>query len=296
MFDLRYHVASLAAVFLALIVGILVGVGISGRGFVDKSERKKLEARIEGLHSRLDATQQHAGDLSRQQQASAAFIKDAYPALMHDRLKGMRIALVFVGSIDGAVRENVETALGDADAKPLLRIRALKVPIDAGALDAILTGRPAFARYVGDDQLGRLGRALGKELVAGGDTPLWDALSPRLVEERFGGQKRPADGVVVVRSAPPQQQATARLMRGLYAGLSAGGAPAVGVEASDHKPSAVKTFAQEGLSTVDDVDTAPGRPALALLLAGGDPGDYGLKDTASDGILPPIQPLPAQGG
>ena len=32
MFDLRYHVASLAAVFLALIIGILVGVGISREG------------------------------------------------------------------------------------------------------------------------------------------------------------------------------------------------------------------------------------------------------------------------
>ena len=28
MFDLRYHVASLAAVFVALIVGILIGVGL----------------------------------------------------------------------------------------------------------------------------------------------------------------------------------------------------------------------------------------------------------------------------
>src|SRR5919204_3574321 len=186
MFDLRYHVASLAAVFLALIVGILVGVGISGRGFVDKSERKKLEARIEGLHSRLDATQQHAGDLSRQQQASLTFIKDAYPALMHDRLKGKRIALVFVGSIDGAIRENVESALEDAHAKPLLRIRALKVPINPERIDTALAGRQAFTRYLGDDQLGRLGRALGKELVKGGETPLWDTLSSQLVEERFG--------------------------------------------------------------------------------------------------------------
>ena len=39
MFDLRYHVASLAAVFLALIIGIVVGVGISGKGFVADSER-----------------------------------------------------------------------------------------------------------------------------------------------------------------------------------------------------------------------------------------------------------------
>lgn len=293
MFDLRYHVASLAAVFLALLIGILVGVGISGRGFVDKSERNKLEARIEALQNQLASAQQRSGDLSRQQQASLAFIKDAYPALMHGRLQGKRVALFFVGSIDGGVRGNVETALNDANAKPLIRIRALKVPIDPKALDATLAGRPAFARYVGDDQLGRLGRALGRELVAGGDTPLWDALSPQLVEERFGGQKRPADGVVVVRSAAPQQRATARFIQGLYAGLSSGSAPAVGVEVYEKKPSAVKAFAHNGLSTVDDVDTATGRLALALLLAGGDPGDYGLKDSATDGILPPIEPLPS---
>ena len=44
MFDLRYHVASLAAVFLMLVVGILIGVGISGRGFVDDAERNHFNA------------------------------------------------------------------------------------------------------------------------------------------------------------------------------------------------------------------------------------------------------------
>ena len=43
MFDLRYHVASLAAVFLALIIGILVGVGISDRGLAPGA-RWKLHA------------------------------------------------------------------------------------------------------------------------------------------------------------------------------------------------------------------------------------------------------------
>ena len=46
MFDLRYHVASLAAVFLALVIGILVGVGIADRGYVDKAQRGLLEQRI----------------------------------------------------------------------------------------------------------------------------------------------------------------------------------------------------------------------------------------------------------
>ena len=55
MFDLRYHVASLTAVFIALIIGILVGVGISSGGFVKKSERRILNDQIEKVQRELDA-------------------------------------------------------------------------------------------------------------------------------------------------------------------------------------------------------------------------------------------------
>ena len=71
MFDFRYHVASLAAVFLALVIGILVGVGISSGGFVSKSERNILNGRIDDLESELDASRLHTGELSRAQRAAA---------------------------------------------------------------------------------------------------------------------------------------------------------------------------------------------------------------------------------
>ena len=47
MFDLRYHVASLAAVFFALVIGILVGVALASHG-LGNAERKKLEAELHG--------------------------------------------------------------------------------------------------------------------------------------------------------------------------------------------------------------------------------------------------------
>jgi len=49
VFDLRYHVASLTAVFVALVVGILVGVGLSGKGFVNDAERSNLNNQIADL-------------------------------------------------------------------------------------------------------------------------------------------------------------------------------------------------------------------------------------------------------
>ena len=82
MFDLRYHVASLAAVFLALIIGIVVGVGISGKGFVSDSERSLFNERIADLKSQLDSATRRGDGLARAQRAAQSFVEDAYPALM----------------------------------------------------------------------------------------------------------------------------------------------------------------------------------------------------------------------
>jgi hypothetical protein len=46
---------------------------------------------------------------------------------------------------------------------------------------------------------------------------------------------------------------------------------------------------------VDAVDDSAGRLALALLLAGAEPGHYGLRNDATDGVIPPIEPLSVEG-
>src|SRR5262249_48833061 len=110
------------------------------------------------------------------------------------------------------------------------------------------------------------------------------------VAERSGGGRAAADAVVVVRSVQPQQGQTARLLAGLYAGLASQDVPAVGVQRSDAASPPAATFRQAHLSTVDDLDTLPGRVAPAGLLSGGRAGAYGITKDAKDGLLPPIDP------
>ena len=294
MFDLRYHVASLAAVFLSLIIGILVGVGISDRGLVDRFNKSLLEQRVAKLEAQLSKASQQSTDLAQQQQAAQTFINETYPVLVRNRLRGKRVAVVFVGSAGGGARSAVDRALTDAGAQQL-RLRALKVPIDPKQLDSALAANPANKSYLGNRRLEALGKALGEELMIGGDTPLWSSLTDALVEERVGGSKQPADGVVVVRTAAPQRDGTSHFLLGLYQGLSAAGLPAVGVETTDAAASAVDVFRKAGLSSVDDVEKPTGRLALVLLLGGAPPGHYGLKPSAQKS-LPPIQKSAVAGG
>jgi Copper transport outer membrane protein, MctB len=294
MFDLRYHVASLAAVFLALLIGILVGVGISGR--VDEQQNDLLRERIDRLEAEVQSAGEQRAGLVREQKAARAFMEDAYPQLIEDRLKGKRIAVLFVGSVHTGLRDQVERALADAGARRALRLRALNLPMNVEQVDRALDGHAELERFRGDGALEDLGRELGREFVAGGQTPAWDVLTPVLVKERAGRLSRPADGAVVVRTTGPQRGETARFLAGFYAGLADSGVPAVGVERVEENPSAVPIWSRTGLSTVDDVDERSGRLALALLLAGGRTGDYGLKETADDGLVPPLDSVPTEAG
>ena len=295
MFDFRYHVASLAAVFFALVIGILVGVALASHG-LGNTERKRLEEDLRRAENQADVLRTQVETVMSGAAADHAFVEGTYKSVMSGRLKGKKIAVLFVGSSESVRRSAIATALADAGAGSPLRIRFVKVPVDPDLLAKRLASKPLLASYAGPDQLKNLGHDLGQEFVAGTDTPLWSALQNVLVEEKIGPAKPPADGVVIVRSVTPQTGATALFLKGLYAGLADVGVPAVGVERTNDAGSAIKAFQRAGFSTVDDIETQIGKLALVALLA--DPlltGSYGTKKTAQ-APLPPIAPLPATAG
>ena len=296
MFDLRYHVASLAAVFLMLVVGILIGVGISGRGFVDNAERDRFNDKIAELEEQADAAKAAAADFERRQQAAQDFVASAYPVLVGGRLAGRNVAVAVLGSVEQGSFRFVESAIEDDADGRLARMRAVTLPLRLEAVEAVLADRPELGGYVGDEQLGNLGRDLGRELAAGGETPLWDALAGEIVEEQSGDLSEPVDGVVVIRPAEPQEGSSSRFLAGFYQGLGSTGEPVVGVEPARVEQSAIPVFQRYGLSTVDGIETELGQLALVLLLGDADPGDYGVRDTATSGILPPIEPVPPPSG
>jgi Copper transport outer membrane protein, MctB len=296
MFDLRYHVASLTAVFFALVIGILVGVALSSHG-LGNTERKRLDRAVDDANARAARAEAAIAALDEKGTADAAFVDQAYNAVMADRLAGKRVAVLFIGKVNGDLLDNINRTLADGGAPQKLRVRAMTVPVDDAAIDGILKKRQQLAAYSGPDKLDDLGRELADEFVLGGDTPVWDALQNQLVAEQSGNKRRPADAVIVVRNTQPQLDGTARFLGGFYNELSGRPIPVVGVEASTTRPSAVPVYRQYKLSSVDDLDTKVGRVALALLLSGASGGSYGTKKTASD-VLPPVVPIspPAAGG
>jgi Copper transport outer membrane protein, MctB len=306
MFTWRYHVASLAAVFLALAVGVLLGVAVSGKvsdatESLNEAERDRLRQDLQEANESLDLA-------DRRREAAEALVESAYPALMDRRLEGRRFTVVFLGPVQGDIRSAIERTLADGDSGSPAQVIAIDMPIDAQELDDALNGDEALAAYANpDDDFSELGEALGREIFVAEETALWSSLTRQLVEERAGTASLAVEGAVVVRSWQPpsgadeeETRATETLVDGLLDGLTGSGFPVVGVEPLSvlGEESQIDLYQERGLSSVDNIDTLAGRLALAVLLAGGQPGHYGLKDSAADGVAPPIEPVPeeASGG
>jgi hypothetical protein len=300
MFDFRYHLVSLAAVFIALAVGILLGAAISGK--LGDAEDALMKARVKSLSDQLTQERNNSDIIERRSEAAQDLLGDAYPALMANRLEGKGFAVLFLGPVDGSVRSAVERTLGDADAGSPVRLIGLDTPVDPQELDAALEGDEQLAHFAkGGDDFAALGEALGRDLIEGDGTPLWSTLSSQLIEERSGTTSTPVDGAIVVQTwhAPDspgdadeqsRTRGTASLFEGLVRGLESTGLPVVGVQTTGAEAD-LALFRQQGVSSVDDVDAVAGRLALALLLQGAESGHYGVKDTATSGIAPPIEPV-----
>ena len=289
MFDLRYHVASLVAVFFFFVVGILVGAAISDPSLGDRAEEQQLRLRIDRLNRDLEAAQAQ----SEEDEAARDYVTASYDAVMANRLAGKRVGVLYVGGADDSL--GIDDAIADAGGD-VTRIRVVDVPVDPAALRRALVTSDSF-EAMSDDDLQRLGEALAEEFVRGGETPLWDALAEELVQEQSGDFDDPLDAVVVARTERPASTETGRFVIGLFEGVSAG-VPAVGAESSQAVPSAVTVFRRSGLSIVDNVEQRLGKISLVVLLAGGEAGHYGLKDGRDAAVPPiePVQPQPEPGG
>jgi Copper transport outer membrane protein, MctB len=281
-YSARYHAASLAAVFLALAVGILIGVGL-GENVVSGTEenlRESLEGDIESARSESE-------DLRTQLERERAFTARAHPALVGDTLLQRRIGLLALGQLPTDLSGDVEQALEPTGGQ-LVEVAVAQMPPDTGGLTSALA--PRFAAIEGDPgQLEELGRILGREFVRGEGKQLDKVRN--ILFSRSSGEGGALDGVILVRAAPGELEPADRaaldaLEAGLVSGVVETGVSTVSVERSDDESSSVTFFQGHGVTTVDSLDLTSGRVAMVFALLGAK-GSFGIKESANS-LLPEL--------
>jgi hypothetical protein len=280
-FSARYHAASLAAVFLALAVGILIGAGL-GSDVVTGTAEDLEESLTSDLNEARDQISDLETDLAREREVSGLL----YPVVVEGRLSGLEVAIVGLGALPDELIADVEEALEPTGAT-VSSIAVVTEPPDADAVTDALAG-PRAGRLPRGAALERATITAGEALVRGG--PEFESSRGALLD-RFSGTPGDVDAVVLVRERPQDlaarvEEDTERLETGVIEGMDNAGATVVGVESSEDETSSIEFFDDQGISSVDSVDLRSGEVALVFALAGAE-GNFGIKGTA-DRLLPDL--------
>jgi hypothetical protein len=312
VFDFRYHALSLAAVLLALAVGVVIGVAIGDSDLVSSAK----SGIVANLKEEVSSAQRHSSQLNSELAGERAFVGDLYPIAVHDLLDGRSIGLVFLGGSSNRLNDLVRDAVTQAGGN-LATVVAVREPLDLSGIGhaaegtryAALAGvsgggastgaasetaaREAEAAEVPSELIEGFGAIVGKQLVSGGANVSRELISRvrgRLLTA-FDGQLGKLQGVVIVRNdpaavTPAQTKSTGAFESGLLGGLAAVGIPVVGVELTSTEPSQVPWYQGKDISSVDDLDVTAGQAALIYALDGSR-GSFGSKPTA-DSLLPNV--------
>jgi hypothetical protein len=312
MISLRQHAFSLAAVFLALAVGVVLGSGFLSDTLLSslRDEKRDLYTQINGLNDQKNV-------LTEKLSAANNFDNQLVGRIVHDALGGKTVVLFrtpdakdddvaavskIVGQSGGAVTGTVSLTQEFVDANSAEKLRTV---VNSSILPA---GTQLSTKLV--DQGSQAGDLLGITLLINPNpTPAVedvqrDTVLAALRDTGFITYQ-PADhigaanaAIVVTGGALPQDAgnqgvSVARFSAALaphgsgtlLAGRdgSATGGAAVAVTRADAGMAAA-------ISTVDDVDTAPGRITAILglhdLVNGGHVGQYGTGHGATSITVP----------
>jgi uncharacterized membrane protein YciS (DUF1049 family) len=281
--EMRYHVASLVAVFLALGLGIVLGanlgrtVNLQMEKQIDRLEQMYQKNRVD-LQTSLQAKE---NELEIANQFQRAII----PNLIANRLLGKRIAIIRTNdSINFKYAKGLYNLLRQAGAEVTSITTIAKIVNTSDpqfktelvdAFDISMSQEKDLfpqiaARMVQIISQGQGGFQLfylqNKELVQ-----LWGDYNRGYIDTIifFGGGVTPESNHQVEIDQPL-----------LDAARKIPGMTLIGVEPSFSTQSYMRVYQMRCQGTIDHIETSPGELSVVLQLASGKRGFYGIKDTA----------------
>ena len=309
MIGFRYHVVSLAAVLLAVALGVLLGTTqLSGAVGDDlRDQVRTLDQANAGLASQL------AAERARTESADTVTTALA-PRLLAGTLKNARVVVVGTAQASDEVTDGISTALERAGAKVTGRVQLTDDYADprrAADAKSYVTGggQPAGFQLPESEDAGVLSGALLSYALLGDRDRDPAAVTTSEVLSGFASlrmlrvdspQVTAADLAVVVATGPVTGEdpaARVRTLTALVSALDGAGRGVVVSGVTGGETGLVTAVRADGglasaVSTVDDADRPVGQLATAFALAqqaAGRSGQYG-SGAGAEGPFPPTTP------
>lgn len=281
--DFRYHLASLLAVFCALLIGVLLGIALVGD--------PRLENQLKAFKQERSDNRNTIAKLAQADRLHRTFGKQVLPYLADQRLRGLRVAIIVNRDLgDAPWVEGVITTIRQAGAQLTSTTAILPKFAELQRQDVAKT----FAEFgfpipiEGEPRSVLAGKLAA--YVAEGRPELPYRLRQLGLIRREGNYGAAADCVLLIGGTDTDLTSINEIDLPMIRALQEVDKRVVACEESNAQLSAMHVYERRAIPTVDNADTVAGQLALVLVLAGAS-GNYGVRSTA-DQLLPPLQPEP----
>ncbi len=283
--DLKYHIASIVAVFLALGIGILVGTALIGNNvndvIVEEQNRMFEQLKADLYKMRYDnrAAKEEIAFYKSSIELNKEFNKAILPVLTGDKLEGKQIAVVDTNS--SSLHNDWIEALRNAGAT----ITSVTSILEGLELEDDNKRKEISTKLMINDTSARtLARDISTEIAAGiycgQNMENLKYFEHQGIIKISGDYGVPVDIVIIAGgSNTNQREQCENIDTQIINYFIKNGVPVLGVEESDAKFSYMKQYQKQKITTVDNVDMISGQFSL-VMAAGGIDGNYGIKSTA----------------
>jgi len=281
MFDVRYHLVSLVAVFLALALGILMGSVIAGRGTLVERQN----ALIEGIQADVNRIQKENKGLHEELKNSENLKTVLFTALIKEQLNQRKIAIFSTTSVPKKIQKSLSDLINQAGGQAVFIF--LSPDLQKNSSKSLKKLKSFFPEDISSENL--KGKILGKiasETVNFSDPNFLKALLDlKMIQSSEDSLQ--AEAIVLFAGGDEKSEVFSEIHLPFIQEFQKLGMAVVGIEDSGAKISHMTFYQEAGISTVDNIDTTTGQIALVYVF-NGRTGSFGAKPSAQS-LLPPLR-------
>lgn len=256
--DLRYHLISLISVFLALAVGVLLGVAMADGGVVTEGLRgqiKDVRQRLDDQNKQMSRRDEEIATLQERTREDQVVTEGMSEVMIAESLTGTNVALVSGPFADAETTQSVQSALDDAG-------------VDFTSVTSL--DEPSLFEVTGPEADPATLYATETEEILSDD----GSGTPEVII--FIGGRDEAPNTEIYNDTLDTAQTT------MFETWIEAGTKVVAAEPATARRSEIPLFQDAGVPSVDYADRAAGRAALVRLVITNSNGAYGTKDSASE--------------
>lgn len=298
MIDFKFHIFSLVAIFLALGIGIVVGITLVGDDSLVQEQKviiDRLEKDFKMLRDESRETQKEIAAFKSSNNIYQEFAQTVLPALVKGRLARKNIAIINTNHY--ASTDNLENnlRLAGANVVSLTKVNTNFDFTSEKMRSLLATNLGITPKKNVNEFIAAIAEYVGQGILFGFQPEKLTFLKEMNLIQFTGSTWNTLDCVVILGGRHVRNDNLVKLIDlSLISLFLENGVNVAATEQSGVPYSSMTLYQTKDIITVDNIETPIGQIALIYALEG-IPGHYGIKSTANN-ILPDLNEIPVGSG